>query len=111
MTHAAVETAPLHTVILVRLTIAADEAVDADALVGALRVLAGAVVLTGVEGGALVHVLGAVLARPAGRTAAAVRVNPVHAGGAVLAQVARTVVDVLLAVVPREPCNNNRMFT
>jgi hypothetical protein len=69
------------------------------------------VVLAGVEGGALVHVLGAVLARPAGRTAAAVRVHPVHAGGAVLAQVTRAVVDVLLAVVPREPCNNNRVVT
>ncbi len=35
---------------------AANEPVDADALVGALRVLAGAVVLAGVESRALIHV-------------------------------------------------------
>jgi hypothetical protein len=103
VTSAAIEAVSLHTVVFVRLTIAADIAVHADTLVAALRVLAGAMVLAGVLRPALVHVPGAVLARPVGGAATAVGVDAVHAGGAVLAQVPRTVVNVLVAVVARKP--------
>lgn len=101
---AAVQAVALQTVVLVRLAVLADEAVDADALVAALRVLAGALVLAGVVGGALVHVVSAVLAAPVGRAAARVRVDAVHARGAMLAQMARAVVDVLVAVIASKSC-------
>jgi hypothetical protein len=99
MTNSAIETVALHTIILIRLAVPADVSIHTDALVAALRVLAGAVVLAGVLLAALVHILGAVLAAPVGRAAAGVGVDTVHTGGAVLAQVTRAVVNVLLAVV------------
>ena len=104
---ATVQAVALHTVVLVRLAVLADVTVDADALVAALGVLAGAVVLAGVGVGALVHVLGAVAALPVGRAAAGVGADTIHTGGPVLAKIARAVVDVLLTVVPGEPCKQN----
>ena len=86
----------------VGLAVPPDETVDADALVSTLGVLTGAVVLAGVGGGALVHVQRAVLAGPLFRAAAGVGVHAIHALPAVLTQVAVAVVDVDLAVVPRE---------
>ena len=85
-------------VVLVLLAVLPDEAVDADALVAALGVAAGAVVLARVVDGALVHVLEAVAAGPAGRALAGVGVDAVHAGSAVLTHVSSAVVDIDFAV-------------
>ena len=85
-------------VVLVLLAVLPNEAVDADALVAALGVAAGAVVLARVVDGALVHVLEAVAAGPAGRALAGVGVNAIHAGSAVLTNVSSAVVDIDFAV-------------
>ena len=102
MANTAIETVALHTVVFVLLAIPPNVTVHTDTLIAALRVLAGAVVLAGVLLGALVHVPGAVLAGPVGRAAAAVGVDTVLTGGAVLTQVPRTVVNILVTVVSGE---------
>lgn len=104
-----IEAGRVHAVVDVLAAIGARPAVDADARVAAVRVRArGAVLADGRPGGALVHVVLAVLAEVVGAALAAVRVDAVHAGAAVLAQVAGTVVDVLLAVGALEACGRGR---
>lgn len=78
-------------------------AVDADAREAAHGVGARRAVLAHARPhGALVHVLLAQLARVGRRAAAGVAVDIVHAGRAVLTQVPRAVVDVLLAILAAE---------
>ena len=74
------------------------ESVDADAFVATLGVLAGAVVLARLGGGALVHILAAVLPSPVDRAVTGVGVHPVHTLAPMLAKVASAVVPVHLAV-------------
>lgn len=52
--------------------------------------------------GTLIHVFAAISACVGGRTVAGVRVDSVDAGGSILTQVSRTVVDVALAVIASE---------
>ena len=99
---AAVLTRTVHALVAVLFAVAALVAVDADALVAALGVLAGAVVLAGLRDGALVQVDSAVLAGPGGGAAAGVGGDSVLAEAAVLAEVAGAIVEVLLAVTTGE---------
>ena len=89
-------------VVLVLLAVLSDEAVDTDALVAALAVLAGPVVLAGVVEGALVHILEAVLAGPVVGTGAVVSVDSVNTNSAILTEVSATVVNVDLTVLSAE---------
>jgi len=104
VTGAAIQTISLLTVILVGLAVGADVAVDADALVTALSVLTSAVVLARLIILALVDILTTVATLPVVWAATTVRVDAVHAGGSMLAQVAQTIVNVLFAIVALESC-------
>lgn len=78
-------------------------AVDADAVVAAVGVGTGGTVLADRRLlHALVHIRFAVLAGKARRALAVIGVDPVHTGGTVLAQIARAVVNILLAVFALE---------
>lgn len=76
-------------------------AVDADALVAAVGVVARSPVLARVGHQlAFVHIVSAQLTCKLGSTLAVVGINSVHTGSSVLALVARTVVNVDVAVFP-----------
>ena len=103
MTSGSVETGGAGAVVNVLRTVGARPAVDADARVAAVRVGArGAVLAHVVAVLALVHVDAAEGAGERRRTLARVVVDAVDASRPVLAQVAGTVVDVLLAILPAE---------
>lgn len=94
-----VEACRVRAVVLVDAAVGTDPAVHANARVPAEGVRARGAVLTDRRPRqALVHIVLAVLARVVAAAGTPVRVDPVDALAAVLAQVARTVVDVLLAV-------------
>ena len=92
----AVQTGRDAAVVLVLLAVLPDEPVDTDALVAALGVLAGPVVLAGVVEGALVHVLQAVGTCPAVRTGTGVAVVSVNTNSTILTEMAATVVIINL---------------
>lgn len=99
----AVEAGRTCTVIDVDAAVGPGPAVHAYARVTAVRIRArSAVVAQGRPHRALVHVQLALRAREGRRTQAGVLVHPVHASGTILTEVARTVVDVLLAMLPSE---------
>lgn len=99
----AVEAGRTCAVIDVDAAVGPGPAIHAYARVTAMRIRACcAIVAQGRPHGALVHVQFALRAREGRRTETRVLVHPVHAGGAILTEVARTVVDVLLAVFAAE---------
>jgi len=86
-------------------TVVSGPAIDANAGVAALGVGTGAAVLADVRSqAALVHITFAEFAGKCRRADARVAVDVVHAGGAVLAQITWTVINVLLAVLALEAC-------
>ena len=103
MTSATILARTIDTLVRVKFAVYSFKSVDTDALIATLSVLAGAVVLAGLGHQALVHVLAAVVAGPCGGARARVGVHAVHAPAAVLAEVARAVVPVSLAVAALEP--------
>ena len=98
-----VQTHFLLTVVLVRLAVVSDVAIDTNTLVAPLGVLTGSVVLTGVVVSTLVHVPGTVPVRPVVLALAGVRADTVHTCPSVLAQVAFAVVYILVTVVTGKP--------
>lgn len=99
----AVEARGLSTIVDVLRTIWPRPSVDANTREASVRVRTrGAVLAHARPERALVDVLVAVRARERWRTLASVRIDAVHASGAVLTQMTRTVVDVLLAIHPGE---------
>lgn len=100
-----VETRRVHTVVDVLAAVRSRPSVDTDARVPTVRVRASGTVLAhGRTHRTLVHVVFAVFAHIVRWTFAAVRIDGVHAGATVLAEMAGTVVDVLLAVHALEAC-------
>jgi len=100
VTGAAVLARTVGAFIRVQFTVHSFKSVDTDALVAALSVLAGAVVLARLGGGALVHILPAVLPCPVDRAVAGVGVHPINTLAPMLAKVASAVISVHLAVPP-----------
>lgn len=101
----AVETGGAGAVVDVGGTVGSGPAVDADAGEAAGRVGAGGAVVTDARPQrALVDVLFAKLAGVRRRTLTVVAVDEVDASGAVLAQVARTVVNIFFAVLTAVAC-------
>lgn len=95
-----IEAGRVHTIVNVVAAVGPVPAVHADAVVAAVRVGAGRPVLADRwPQRTLVHVVLAELAGKAGRATAVVGVDAVHACPTVLAQVARAVVRVFLAVL------------
>jgi len=90
------------TIIFVLFTVLPNKPVDTDALVPPLRVLTGAVVLAGVVQGALVHIFQAVATLPVSRALASVGVDTIHTPSSILANIASTVINILLTVPARE---------
>jgi len=103
VTGAAILARTVGTLVGVEFAVHSFESIDADAFVATLSVLAGAVVLTRLGGGALVHILAAVLPRPVDWAVAGVGVHPVQALAPVLTKVASAVVPVHLAVSTLKP--------
>lgn len=102
-TGSAVEAGRTCTVVDVDATVRPGPAVHANTRVAAVRIRArGAVMAQGRPHGTLVHVELALRARESRRTQTGVLVHPVHACRTVLTEIARTVVDVLLAVIAPE---------
>lgn len=106
---AAVQARLLRAVVGVRLAVLALVAVDADALVAVARVGARRAVLAdALVHRALVHVLGAEAAAVLGRARALVAADAVDARGPVLAEVEAAVVDVDVAALAGESCEEKR---
>lgn len=106
-----IEARRIHAVVNVLAAIVARPAVDANARIAARRVRARRPVLAHRRpGGALVDVRFAMFAHVVGAALAAVRIDAIDAGAAVLAQMAGTVVDVLLAVGTLEACGMSVEF-
>jgi hypothetical protein len=95
---AAILTGTVGTLIRVEFAVHSFKSIDTDALIAALGVLAGAVVLARLGGGALVDILPAVLPCPVDRAVTGVGVHPVHTLASMLAKVASAVIPVHLAV-------------
>jgi len=95
---AAILTGTVGTLIRIEFAVHSFKSVDTDALVATLGVLAGAVVLARLGGGALVDILPAVFPCPVDRAVTGVGVHPVHTLAPMLAKVASAVVPVHLAV-------------
>lgn len=94
-----IEAGRVHAVVDVLATVRSRPAVHADARIAAVRVRARRPILAdGRTHRALVHIVLAVFAHVIVGALAAIGVDGVHAGAAVLAEMTGTVVDVLLAV-------------
>lgn len=100
VTGASVLAGTVGTLVRVKFAVHSFKSVDTDALIAALGVLAGAVVLARLGGGTLVDILPAVITRPVDRAVTGVGVHPVHTLASMLAKVASAVVPVHLAVPP-----------
>lgn len=98
MAGTSIETRASCTVIFVLFTILANKPVNTDALVSTLRILASAMVLARIVQGALVNIFQAVATCPVGRALAGIGVSSIDTPPTILAQIAFTVVNVLLAV-------------
>ena len=98
MTSATILARTIDTLVRVKFAVYSFKSVDTDALIATLSVLAGAVVLARLGGGALVDILAAVVPCPVDRAVARVGVDPIHALATMLAEVAAAVVPVHLAV-------------
>lgn len=99
-TGGSVKAGSLHTIIDILATVAARPTVHTDATVTAVSVRTGRSVLA--DRGThctLVDINITVASREIRRTIAAILVDPVHASAAILAQISRTIIDVLLAVL------------
>lgn len=102
-TRSSVETGRVHTIVNVVATVGPVPPVHADTVVPAVGVGTGGPILADRRLlNALVHVRVAIVAGKARRTLAVIGIDPVHAGATVLTHIARTVVDVLLAVFTLE---------
>ena len=103
MTSATILARTIDTLVRVKFAVYSFKSVDTDALIATLSVLAGAVVLARLGGGALVDILAAVVPCPVDRAVARVGVDPIHALATMLAEVAAAVVPVHLAVSSLKP--------
>ena len=95
---AAILTGTVGTFIRVEFAVHSFKSVDTDALITTLGVLAGAMVLARLGGGALVDILPTVFPSPVDRAVTGVGVHPVHTLAPMLAKVTSAVVPVHLAV-------------
>lgn len=95
---ATILTGTVGTFIRVEFAVHSFKSVDTDALITTLGVLAGAMVLARLGGGALVDILPTVFPCPVDRAVTGVGVHPIHTLAPVLAKVTSAVVPVHLAV-------------
>ena len=95
---AAILTGTVGTLIRVEFAVHSFKSVDTDALITTLSVLAGAMVLARLGGGALVDILPTVFPCPVDRAVTGVGVHPIHTLAPMLAKVTSAVVPVHLAV-------------
>ena len=86
------------TVVLILLAVWSDETIDTDALVASLGVSAGAMVLTGIVEGTLVHILQTISSSVVWRTLTGVGVDSVNTDATILTNIAFTIVNVYLTV-------------
>lgn len=98
-----VKTSRIHTVIDIVATVRPIPPVHADTVVAAVGVGTGGPILANRWLlNALVHIRVAIIAGKARRALAVIGIDPVYAGATVLTHIARTIVDVLLAVFTME---------
>lgn len=104
-TGGAIKAGRLHTIVDVLAAIAARPAVHADATVGAVGVRTGGAVLADRRTQrTLVHVHVTVATRKVWRAIAAIVIDAIHTGAAILAKISGTIVNVLITVLALKAC-------
>lgn len=100
-----IEARSLHTIIDILAAIASGPTIYTDATVATMGVRAGCSILAdrGTQC-ALIHIHIAVASREIRWTIAAILIDSIHTGAAILTQISRTIIDVLLAVLALETC-------